>query len=350
MTLKTTDQLKRSSIYSLTQNDLSQVLMEAGFEKYRSQQIFQFLYQKRLNQFSDMKNLPESLRTYLAEHFVISSLGNLDHQISQDKNTHKYLFGLSDGLRIESVVIKDGSRNTLCLSSQVGCSLNCRFCATGQMEIKRNLKPGEILDQFLYLKDKHGSIHNIVFMGMGEPLLNYNNVINSIRILNSKDGLDVGIKRITVSTAGIAKGIRRLADESMNIQLAVSLNAPDQELRAEIMPFAQKITLQEVIGACHFYQEKTGRRFTFEYVLIKGVNMRKGDAKKIVKLSKELHFNLNLIPYNPVSGCDYQSPTPYEVDQFVKNFQYSRLEVVQRKRKGRDISAACGQLLASQPD
>ncbi|GMT49681.1 MAG: putative dual-specificity RNA methyltransferase RlmN [bacterium] len=317
-------QPKQASIHSFTQEDLSHTLMEAGFEKYRSQQIFQFLYQKKLKQFSDMKNLPESLRTFLTDHFTISSLSNVNHLTSQDKSTHKHLFSLSDGLRIESVVIKEGSRNTLCLSSQIGCSLNCRFCATGQMEIKRNLNPGEIIDQFLFLKDKYGSVDNIVFMGMGEPLLNYNNVMKSIRILNSKDGLGVGIKRITISTAGIAKGIRRLAGESMNIQLAVSLNAPDQELREEIMPFSRKINLQEMIAACHFYQEKTGKRITFEYVLIKDINMRKNDAKKIIKLSKELHFNLNLIPYNPISDCDYQSPTPYEVDQFVKSFQYSR--------------------------
>ncbi|MDH4128372.1 MAG: 23S rRNA (adenine(2503)-C(2))-methyltransferase RlmN [Spirochaetota bacterium] len=338
---------KLPSILSLTYEELMDHLVNAGFEKYRSQQIYQFLYQKGVKQFSDIINIPKKLIDYLESSFTLHTLNEIDCKVSKKEDTYKYLFQLSDGLKIESVVIKEFNRNTLCISSQVGCPLNCVFCLTGKMGIERNLKTDEIIDQFLYLKEKHESIDNIVFMGMGEPFLNYNNLIKAIRIFNSKDGLNFSIRRITISTAGIIKGIRRFANEELNLHLAVSLNSPFQSERLKIMPFTKKNTLGDLLSVCKYYQEKTGRRITFEYVMIKNVNIDKKDAKRIIQFSEDIHFNLNLIPYNPIPNCDYVSPTKEEIFKFIQYFKYSNVEVVQRKRKGRDISAACGQLATS---
>ncbi len=336
--------MNQSSILSYTLESLQNSLLEQGFESFRAKQIFHFLYQKNVKSFSEMNNLPKKLIEYLVSQFHILGVQEENHIISERKDTHKYLFTLMDNMKVESVIINEGSRNTLCLSSQVGCSLNCVFCATGQMGMKRNLSSGEMISQFLFLKGKHGQIDNIVFMGMGEPLLNYNNLINTIKILNSKEGLNFGIRRITISTAGVAKNIRRLADENLHIHLAVSLNSPDPMTRINLMPFSKRIPLKEVLDACKFYQEKTKRRITFEYVLFKGINSSKKDAKSIIKLFDDLQFNLNIIPYNPIDGCKYETPSHDEVEEFTRYFQYSKIEVVQRKRKGRDISAACGQL------
>ncbi len=336
------------SILSYELDELSDILSEAGFEKYRAKQIFQFLYEKEVKDFSEMSNISKNHRDYLQNNFVMNPLDVLDCRVSNHKDTHKYLFQLADGYKIESVLIKEGSRNTLCLSTQVGCSLKCSFCATGKMGLKRNLKAGEIIAQFLYIRGKHGSIDNIVYMGMGEPFLNYNNVIKSVRIFNSKDGLNFGIRRITLSTAGMVKGIYSLVKENLNIHLAVSLNSPFQSERVKLMPSSKKNNeLKELIKACEYYQEKTGQRITFEYVMIKGVNMRKEDAKQIIKMAKGLKFNLNLISYNVSESNEYQAPIPPEIARFVQYFQYSKIEIVQRKRKGKDISAACGQLATS---
>jgi len=335
------------SIHSLSQDELCHHLVEAGFESYRGKQVYQFLYHHEINSFQDMKNLPRKLIEYLEGHFILKALSLLDTRVSGKKDCYKYLFELADKRKVESVVIKDRSRKTLCLSSQVGCSLNCVFCATGQLENQRNLSPGEMVSQFLYAREKHGSIDNLVFMGMGEPLLNYKNLIKTIRILNSKEGVNFGMKRITISTAGITRSIRRLADEKMNLHLAVSLNSPDTKTRLELMPFSKKIPLKDLLGALRYYQEKTGDRITLEYVMLKNVNMSRQDAKAIINLTKELRFNLNLIPYNPVPELGYESPDHEDIDRFMRFFQYSRLEIVLRRRKGEDIGAACGQLAAS---
>lgn len=337
--------INNESIYSLSYDELQNVLIENSFEKYRTKQIYQFLYDKEVKSFGEMKNIPKKLVDFLEDQFTLKALDLETVQISERKDSHKYLFNLDDGNQIESVLIKDGIRNTLCISSQVGCPLNCQFCATGTMGIIRNLSAGEIVNQYVYVKGKHGTIDNIVYMGMGEPLLNYNNVMKSIRILNDERGLNVGIKRITISTAGIERGIKRLADENLNFNLAVSLNAPEQDLRSKIMPFSKKIPLKDLLSACKEYQEKTGKRITFEYVCIKNLNMERVHSKKIIKLKDDLKFNLNLIPYNPIEGSELESPEPEDMDRFESFFEFSRLEVVKRKRKGRDIAAACGQLV-----
>lgn len=347
-TNKTTETKLKPTILSLTLDDLEKRLVQDGFEKYRAKQIYQFLYQKNPNEFEDIANIPKPLKDYLNKTYLLNPLQEIKKQTTSYQDTYKYLFKLQDNLAIETVLIKSDKRNTLCISSQVGCPLNCLFCATGKMGIKRSLYAGEIVAQFLSLKKKHNTIDNIVFMGMGEPFLNYNNVIKAIQILNNETGANFGIRRITISTSGIVKSIRRLAHENLQVNLAVSLNSPFQSKRSILMPFTKKNNdLREVIKACEYYQEKTNRRITFEYVMIKDLNMRKDDAKQIIKLSKQLNFNLNLIPYNPVEGCEFTTPKEPDIYHFTNLFKYSKIEIVQRKRKGKDISAACGQLATS---
>lgn len=349
--MKLTKPVLLPSILSYTFAELKEILIEAGFEKYRTQQIYQSIYHKETSLFSETKNLPKKLIEYLNSHFIINPLTEIDCKVSQKKDTYKYLYLLQDELKIESVLIKEGYRNTLCISSQVGCPLDCKFCATGRMGMQRNLKPAEIVAQFTNAKLKHRSIDNIVFMGMGEPFMNYNNVTKAIRILSSEEGLNFSPRRITISTAGIVRGIRRLADENLNVHLAVSLNSPFHTDRVKIMPLTKKDTVKLLINACKYYQDKTKNRITFEYLMLKDINTRKKDAKEIIKFSKELNFIINLIQYNPIPNSVYQPPTIQEVYNFARNFKYTNVEVVQRKRKGRDISAACGQLatLTDQP-
>jgi 23S rRNA (adenine2503-C2)-methyltransferase len=334
------------SIFSLTFGELKQFLIDKQYEPYRAKQIYHFLYQKGIDKFSDIPNIPKTLIETLNNSFIVNTIQIVKQQVSHNSETYKYLLNLNDNHKIESVVIIDRPRNTLCISSQVGCPLGCLFCLTGQMGIKRNLLAGEMVAQFIHAKKIHGSIDNVVFMGMGEPLLNYNNVMKSIKIINSDEGLNFGAKRITISTAGITKGMRKLAHETINIRLAVSVNSLNQLDRAKIMPFSKRNnSLKELISTCKYYQKKTDKRITLEYTMIKDVNMTKQDAKELIKLSKELQFNLNLIPFNLIPNCDYRVPSNSDIFFFTQLFKYSKIEVVQRKRKGRDISAACGQLI-----
>ncbi len=338
---------KIPSILSLTFDELKQFLINNKYESYRAKQIYDFIYQKEINKFSDITNIPNSLINILNNNFILNPIEQTKQQIDYKCKTYKYLFNLNDNNKIESVnnylIIIE---TTLCISSQVGCPLKCPFCSTGQMGLKRNLLSDEIVAQLMHAKKNHGSIDNIVFMGMGEPLLNYNNVIKSIKIINSKEGTNFGAKRITLSTAGITRGIRKLANEELNVNLALSLNSPTQTDREKLMPFSKRNNnLKDIINACKYYQQKTNKRITIEYVMIKDINMTKKHAKEIIKLSKELKFNLNLIPFNPIPNCEYTSPSNSDVFFFNQLFKYSKIEVVQRKRKGKDISAACGQLI-----
>jgi len=297
-----------------------------------------------------MNNLPKTIRTFLEQHYEILSVREVDKISSTNGETIKLLLNLDDGNNIECVIIKSVDRNTLCISSQVGCALGCKFCSTGTMGFIRNLSVGEILSQYLYAFSLTGGIDNIVFMGMGEPLQNYDNVTKAIRLLNTKDGANFGIRRITLSTAGIIEGIRKLVNDDLHIKLAVSLNSAIDKKRSTVMPINKSDRLYDLIEVLKEYQKKSNKRFTFEYVMIKGVNIGEEDAKAVMKLAEELHFNLNIIPYNKIKNVSdklnphFETPSSNEINVFLKYFEDSNIEIVKRYRKGDDITAACGQL------
>lgn len=340
-----------NSILDYDLSELSLILEGQGFKKFRAKQVFNWVFSKGVRTFAQMANIPKSLRSFLEENYKILSVDEIQRQDSRNGETTKFLLELDDKNKIECVIIKSSDRNTLCLSSQVGCALSCKFCATGTMGFIRNLSVSEIISQFMHTHSIAGSIDNIVFMGMGEPFLNYENVSKAIRILNDKNGLNYGLRRITLSTAGIIKGIEKLIKDDLHIRLAVSLNSAIESKRQGMMPITESNGLKKLIEVLKKYQDKSNKRFTFEYVMIKGLNMSKADAEAIMNLSRELHFNLNVIPYNKIKNPNkaqppYERPTQNDIDSFIEYFNNSNIEIVKRYRKGDDISAACGQLLS----
>jgi len=317
-------------------------------EKYRGLQIFRWIHERYAETFDEMTNLPKDVRARLGETFSIGTLHVDGIQSSEDSSTDKYLFSCRDGFHIESVVIRDDDRTTVCISSQVGCKMRCAFCRTGGMGFIRNLTPGEIVDQLInirrILRSHDEDITNIVFMGMGEPLDNLDNVIRSIRIINMETGLGIGQRKITVSTCGIVPGIRRLATEFKRIGLAVSLNAPDDPLRSDLMPINGKYPLSGLIDAAKEYTRVTKRRVTFEYILIDGVNDSPLQAQKLRKISARIPSKINLIGFNEFEGCPYSRPSDEVIENFQRILYEGNITAIIRKSKGSDILAACGQL------
>jgi 23S rRNA (adenine2503-C2)-methyltransferase len=341
------------SIFSLSPEQIDEELTSAGFKKFRARQIITWLYKHKATNFDSMKNVPKSLRQYLNDKHTILSLSEVNRQTSKDGQTTKLLLELSDGKRIECVIIRSGERSTLCISSQVGCALDCQFCSTGRMGFIRDLSIGEIVSQLMYTISIEDNIDNIVFMGMGEPLLNYDNVTKAIAIITHPDGLNMSIRRITVSTAGIIDGIKKLISDKLHLRLAVSLNSALESKRTMLMPVNKSNPLGKLVNTLAIYQDETGKRLTLEYVMIDGVNMGKEEADALIALSDKLNFNLNLIPYNKVKEALFSSeirytkmnrPSEKTIHKFTSYFKGSTIEIVQRYRKGDDISAACGQL------
>lgn len=295
-----------------------------------------------------MTDLSRGLREILKETATIEAIVEHKSMRSELDGTEKFLWKLSDGEKIESVLIPDEGRLTLCLSTQVGCPLDCRFCATGNVGFRRNLTSGEIVSQLLEVQDR--PLTNLVFMGMGEPLLNYDHLMKSIKIMTSELGPNFSAKKITVSTVGIVPGIYRLAEESSKLRLAISLNAPDDQLRSEIMPVNQKYPLGELLTAAKFYADRSGHRVTFEYVLIGGINDSLECAKKLSKIIPGIPCKINLIRFNPGATRAYRAPEEARVTAF-RDYLYPRAPAVTlRESKGRDILAACGQLRAAEDD
>ena len=312
--------------------------------KFRAKQIYHWIHQKHVVSFDEMANLPLDVRKELKENFYISSPKVLKKQRSKD-GTIKYLLELEDGELIESVYLKGGEgRFTVCVSSQSGCSLGCKFCATSKMGFKRNLLPGEILSQ-VYMMPK---VNNVVFMGMGEPFLNYENVLKAVYILNSKEGINLGARKITISTSGIVEGIKKLADEKIQVRLAVSLNSAVEELRSTLMPVNQKYPLSELWEAILSYQRKTNRRITLEYILLGGINDSDKDLSALVMFCKGLDVNINLIPYNFYGG-EFKVSSKEKSSHFIEKLKSKGIESVLRVSRGNDIAAACGQLVAFNP-
>jgi len=314
---------------------------------FHGRQIFRWLYGRRCRSIAQMTDLPTVLRDELQKEFCITPLTEIERLTSSD-GTEKYLLALTDSSEIETVLIPDRNTTTACVSSQVGCALACQFCATGTLTLKRNLTTGEIVSQLLHLRTEKGerAFSNIVFMGMGEPLHNYDALAKALEIISDPDGLAVASRRITVSTSGITPKIKRLAESGLGVNLAVSLHAATQSKRERIMPVAQTFALDKLIEAAQFYAETVGKRITFEYVLLQGFNDTHEDCKALSALTRNLNCKVNLLPYNPVPGLKFTRPTAAEVDRFAASLADRGVTVTVRTSRGRDVAAACGQLAA----
>jgi 23S rRNA (adenine2503-C2)-methyltransferase len=316
-----------------------------GLEAYRGNQIRQWIFKKLANSFDEMTNLSISLRESLKEKANILHLEKVKTQISED-TTEKYLFRLSDGEHIESVLIPERGHYTLCISSQVGCAMECVFCLTARQGFRRNLTSAEIIDQVIQVKrsmDEPDRLTNIVFMGMGEPLANYHGVFGAINNIVADDGMNFSHRKVTLSTCGIIPLMSRLGRET-TVNLAVSLNAADDETRDFLMPINRKYNLKNLISACKAFPLPNRRMITFEYILIDGINDRPKDALNLVKLLSGLRAKINLIPFNPSPGTEFSSPSPEKIADFQDILVNHHLTAIIRKSKGCDISAACGQL------
>lgn len=334
--------LDKLEINSLTLDELQNSLTDLGIPRYRGQQIFRWLHKNGVNHFDQMTNIPENLRSLLSEEFRFGSLTKELQRVSSD-GTVKYLFKLWDGHTIESVLIPERDRNTICVSTQVGCGMGCSFCATGKQGLTRNLSPGEISSQVEFINSEFNPITNIVFMGMGEPFNNYQGVMQSVAIMNDPQGLGLGSRRFTISTCGIVPKIRQLAIDNDQIGLAISLHAATDEQRSSIMPIARKYPLASLIDACRYYVDVTKRRITFEYALIADFNDSQKDADQLVKILAGLNCHVNVIPINPVVD-QYSRPPQPRVLEFTNYLNDHHIPASIRKERGVDIEAACGQL------
>ncbi|MDZ4845452.1 MAG: 23S rRNA (adenine(2503)-C(2))-methyltransferase RlmN [Chitinophagales bacterium] len=338
----------KQDIREFTLNQLEDYLEQKDEKRFRANQIQEWLWKKSAYSFEEMSNLSLPLRNMLAEDFVINSLKEDFMQESED-GTIKMRFKLFDDNLVEGVLIPSKTRVTACVSSQAGCSLDCRFCATGFMKLKRNLFAGEIYDQVVLLTKKsieaYGKpLTNIVFMGMGEPLLNYKNVLTAIDKISSVNGLNISAKRITVSTSGIAKLIKKLGDDGVRFELALSLHSANNLKRSKIMPINDSNPIQNLVEALNYFQEKTGNKITFEYILFDGFNDSEQDARELIELCNKVPAMVNIIEYNTVEGVSYKKSSEKKREAFVNYLEQNGVITKVRLSRGKDIDAACGQL------
>ncbi len=335
---------KPPCLTSFSLSELEEYFKSVGEPAYRARQVFQGVYQRGLSDFSAFTDLPVTLREKLAGEFVINPL-ELEQTASSTDGTVKYLFRLPDGFFVETVLIPSGDRQTACLSTQVGCKFHCAFCASGLNGFKRNLAAGEIVSQVLALKFKFGhNLTNLVFMGMGEPLDNLENVLKAIRILNNEHGLNFGARRMTVSTAGVIPGIKKLKDFELQINLSISIHSATDRLRSRLMPINKKYPLAELVEAAEDYIRSGGRQLTLEYILIKDLNDSLYEAEGLAAIARRLKAKVNLIAYSPVPQLPYSRPEEAEVARFQRWLEERKVKVTIRQSKGVDIAAACGQL------
>ena len=339
---------KRIDIRSLTLAELQTQLMAFGEPGFRAKQVYQWLWEKTCTNFDEMSNLSKSLRETLKTQFEICAVKIHQSQISEDR-TIKNSFKLYDGNLVEGVLIPTTERMTACVSSQVGCSLTCKFCATGYMDRKRNLNADEIFDQVVLIAKQAEqnyklALSNIVYMGMGEPLLNYANVLRSIERITAEDGLNMSYKRITVSTAGIAKMIKKLGDDGVKFNLALSLHAANNAKRSAIMPINDSNPLEDLSEALNYFYQKTKRKITLEYAVMNDTNDGSQEAKELIRFAKKIPCKVNLIEYNPIDKARFEKPDAVKVDQFMDYLSKNRVNARLRRSRGKDIDAACGQL------
>ena len=330
-----------------TYNDLLEVAVAHQQKSFCAKYLFTFIHQKDTLDIHDISPLSKSFRKQLTEEdFRISQI-TLSERHDDPDGTIKFVFDLPGGSRVESVRLKDDDRNTLCISTQAGCRMGCKFCATGQLTFQRNLTAAEIVDQVYQAERICGRIDNVVYMGMGEPLDNFDNVMRSVEVLNDKNGRNIGIRHITISTCGLSEEIKQLALSPIQPRLAVSLHAPDDGTRSKIMKIGSKHPLSDVIDSLKSYQSATDKRVTIEYCMIDGINDSNEQAKTLVKLLRPLKINVNLIELNPFPGCRYKASSPDRIKQFSELLSNSGVETIIRYKRGRSIKAACGQLGAT---
>ncbi|MGM0567993.1 MAG: 23S rRNA (adenine(2503)-C(2))-methyltransferase RlmN [Elusimicrobiota bacterium] len=339
--------MTKQNIQLLDKNleEMQKFMHELNQPSFRARQIFKWIYEKKVSSTGEMLNIPRDLKKLINEKADFSPLTTLSRQVSKD-GTEKFLFRLKDAQHIESVYIpyRDG-RRSICLSTQAGCAMGCAFCASAEGGLKRNLSCGEIVNQILTVeKIKKEKITNVVFMGIGEPLANYSRVLKAISIINSDPGMNISMRKITLSTCGLVPQIYRLADEKLQLTLAVSLNSSRDETRSSLMPINKKFPLDKLLKSCRYYADKTGRRISFEYVLIKNLNDSYSEAKNLAGMLEDMLCHVNLIPANPVSDGSYLKAHRNTLKMFKSELTKKNIAVSIRKEKGKDISAACGQL------
>lgn len=343
--------MERIEIKSQSLPELKQTMESLGEKGFRAKQLYEWMHRKLAEDFDEMSNLSIALREKIKERCTLTSLKVLEVQTSKIDGTQKYLFALEDGNVVESVLMKYKHGNSVCISSQVGCKMGCRFCASTIGGWTRNLLASEMLDQIYKIQKLSGErVSNVVVMGTGEPLDNYENLLRFIRMLSDENGLNISQRNITVSTCGIVPRMYDLAEEDLQITLAISLHASNQEKRAELMPIANKYSITEVLDACRNYFEKTGRRLTFEYSLVGGKNDSQEDARELAELIKGLNCHVNLIPVNPIKERDFVQSGKKVIEKFQNKLEKYQINVTIRREMGRDIDGACGQLRKSYID
>lgn len=343
----------KQDLKGLNLKEMEEFIETIGEKSYRARQIFPWIYLKGAAGFEEITNIGKALQKKLKETSVISSIKKINKVVSASKDTEKYLFRLDDGECVESVLMRydddlGPGRVTLCISTQVGCAMGCKFCASGISGLKRNLTAAEIVDQVIQIQKEIAAreerVANVVFMGIGEPLANYENVLKAVNLINSADGIAIGIRHIAISTCGLANQITRLAKENLQLRLAISLHAATDEIRNMVMPINKKFPLEDLLEACRQYQKATGRRITFEYALIEGRNDTAKDAERLEKLLRGIDCIINIIPLNAIPEFSYKRPPDKKGREFKKNLEARGFKVTFRRERGLDIDAACGQL------
>lgn len=341
----------KADLKSMNLAEMTEFIVSIGEKPFRAKQVYQWIHEKQADSFDEMTNISKKLRESLADVGYLTTLKKEEVQISKLDGTRKYLFQLEDGNVIESVLMRYKHGNSVCISSQVGCRMGCRFCASTLDGLVRGLRPAEMLDQIYQIgKDIGERISNVVVMGTGEPMDNFDNLLRFIELLTDENGLHISQRNLTVSTCGIVPRMRELADKKLQITLALSLHASNQEKRLSLMPVANKYDIHEVVDACRYYFDQTGRRVTFEYSLVGGVNDTDQDAEELCRLVKGMNCHINLIPVNPIKERDYVQSNAKVIAAFKNKLEKNGLAVTVRREMGRDIDGACGQLRKSYVD
>ena len=337
--------MNKKDIVSLSFDELKIEMENIGEKAFRAKQIYEWLHVKLVDSFDEMTNLSKALREKLDSQYRIPMVKMVERQISKIDGTNKFLFQLEDGHVVESVLMRYKHGNSVCISSQVGCRMGCKFCASTIGGLERNLLPAEMVGEIYQIQKISGErVANVVVMGSGEPLDNYDNFVRFVHLLSDEHGLHISQRNITISTCGIVPNMKRLADEQLQITLALSLHGSTQEKRKVLMPIANKYELPDVLEACDYYFEKTGRRITFEYSLVHGVNDRDEDAEELIEILKHRNCHLNLIPVNPIKERNFEKPSRKSAENFKNKLEKSGINVTIRREMGSDIDGACGQL------